>query len=125
MKILQERKRNAATGFRPIVVEKSAVDAHTHNLGVSGLELFFENFEAGNLPGSSRCPIQRIEYQHAVLLTFELVQSEFGAPKWLASSKSGACLPTSIIDVFSSLKKIKRSDERSIVSIKGEDRNSM
>ena len=80
MKILQERERNAAARLRPIVVAESTVDAHTHNLGVSGLELFFESFEAGNFPGSSRCPIQRIEYQHDVLLTFELVQREFGPP---------------------------------------------
>ena len=81
MKILQERERNAAARLRPIVVAESTVDAHTHNLGVSGLELFFESFEAGNFPGSSRCPIQRIEYQHDVLLTFELVQREFGPPQ--------------------------------------------
>jgi hypothetical protein len=62
-------------------VGKSAIDTHTHNLGVSGLELFFESFEAGDFFGSSRCPIQRIEYQHDVLLAFELVESEFGAPQ--------------------------------------------
>ena len=81
MKILQQWKGNPATGFRPIVVGKSAIDAHTHNLSVSGLELFFESFEAGNFLGSSRCPIQRIEYQPDVLLPFELVQREFGAPQ--------------------------------------------
>ena len=41
MKILKQRERNAAQRFRPIVVGESAVDAHTQNLGVAGLELVF------------------------------------------------------------------------------------
>jgi hypothetical protein len=39
MKILQERKGNSAARFRPVVVRESAINAHTHNLGVTGLEL--------------------------------------------------------------------------------------
>ena len=78
MKILQKRERNAAARFRPIVVREPAIDAHTQNLGVTGLEVFLESFQAGNFLGSSRCPIQWIEHQHDVFLPLELVQREFG-----------------------------------------------
>ena len=58
-------------------MREPAVDTHTHNLGVTSLELFFESFEARYLLGSSGCPIERIEHQHYVFLPFELTQGEF------------------------------------------------
>ena len=61
MEILQEWERNPTTRFRPIVMRESAIDAHTQNLGVTGLELFFESFQARYFLGSGRCPIERIE----------------------------------------------------------------
>ena len=53
MEILQERKGNPAGRFCPIVMRKSAINAHTHNLGVTGLELVQYGLQAGNLSGSS------------------------------------------------------------------------
>src|SRR4029450_13189923 len=60
-------------------MRESAVHAHTHNLGVTSLELFFESFEARYVLGSSGCPIERIEHQHYIFLPFELTQGEFGS----------------------------------------------
>ena len=57
---------------------KSAVDANTQDLGVAALELGFKRFESRNLLASSGCPIQRIEHQHDIFLTLELIQSELG-----------------------------------------------
>jgi hypothetical protein len=79
MEILQERERNASARFRPIVVRELAIYAHTQNLGVTGLEIFLESFQARYLLGSGRCPIEWIEHQHNVFFTFELVQREFGS----------------------------------------------
>lgn len=79
MKILQERKRNAAARFRPVVMRESAVNTYTHNLGVTGLELFLESLKTRNFAGSGGCPIQRIEHQHNVFLPLELLQCEFGS----------------------------------------------
>jgi hypothetical protein len=58
--------------FAQLSLAKPAVDAHTQNLGVTRLELVLESFESRNLSASSRRPIQRIEHQHDVFLTFEL-----------------------------------------------------
>ena len=79
MEVLQEREGNPTARFRPIVVRESAVDAYTQNLGITGLELFPESFEARYLLGSGRGPIERIEHQHYIFLTSELVQREFSS----------------------------------------------
>ena len=76
MEILQQRERHAAQRFRPVVMGKTAVDAHTQNLGVTGLELALQSFESRDLLASSGCPIERIEHQHDVLLPLELIQGE-------------------------------------------------
>jgi hypothetical protein len=60
-------------------VAKSAVDAYTQNLGVTGLEVIDYRFQTRNLSGSSRCPIERVEHQHDVLLPLELAQAELGS----------------------------------------------
>jgi hypothetical protein len=92
---------------------ESAVNAHTHNLGVRSLELFFESFQAGNFLRSSRRPIQWIEHQHDVLLTFELVQREFGASQMAGQLEVRRLFADLNHVVFSSLLDFKRSNERS------------
>jgi hypothetical protein len=87
MEILQERERNPAARFCPIVMRKSPINAHTHNLGVTGLELVQYGLQAGNLSGSSRCPIQGIKHQHHILLPLELAQSELGTAQMACQLK--------------------------------------
>ncbi|MGH7784963.1 MAG: hypothetical protein ACREO5_14115, partial [Candidatus Binatia bacterium] len=77
---------------------------HTQNLGITGLEVFLESFQAGNFLGSCWCPIQRIEHQHDIFLTFELIQREFCAPQMAGQLKVGRLFTDFNHDVFSSLK---------------------
>jgi hypothetical protein len=68
---------------------ESAVNTYTHNLGVNSLEVIDYGFEAGNFPGSSRRPIEGIEHEHDVLLSFELAESELGSAKMARQLKIG------------------------------------
>ena len=102
MEVLQKRERNPAQRLRPIVMGKSAIDAHTQNLGVTGLELVLEGFESRHLLASGGCPIQGIEHQHNVLLPLELAQGELRATQMANQLKIGGLLTNLDHDDFSS-----------------------
>ena len=124
MKILQERKRYSAQRLCPVIVGKSAVDAHTQHLGVTGLKLALHRFESRHFLASSRRPIQRIEHQHDVFPTFELTQGKLGSSQVARQFEVGSLLSNSDHYDFSS-KKIKRSNERSRFKIITDERISM
>lgn len=84
-------------------MRKSAIDAHTQNLGVTGLELVLEGFESRDLLASGGCPIQGIEHQHDVFLTLELAQGELRATQMARQLEIGCWLSNFNHDDFSSL----------------------
>ena len=110
MEILQQRERHAAQRFRPVIVGKSAIDAHTQHLGVTGLELALESFESRDLLASSRRPIQGIEHQHDIFLALELIQGELGASEMADEFEIRRLFADFNHDVFSSFCRIYRRE---------------
>ena len=106
MKILQQWKRYSAQRLCPVIVGKSAVDAHTQHLGITGLKLALQRFESRHFLASSRRPIQRIEHQHDVFPIFELTQGELGSSQVACQFEVRSLLSNSDHDDFSSKKKL-------------------
>jgi hypothetical protein len=75
-------------------------------LGIGGLEVIDDSFEAGNLLGSSGCPVQRIEYQHYVFLPFELAQGKLGSTQVTRQLEIGRLLTNSDHVLFSFIETI-------------------
>jgi len=71
-------------------------------LGVAALELAFERFDSRNLFASSGSPIQWIEHQHDIFLTFELVKGELDSGQVTRQVKIGSLLSDSDHDDFPS-----------------------
>lgn len=87
-------------------MRKTAIDTHTQNLGITGLELALQSFEPRYLLASGGCPIQGIEHQHDVFVALELAQGELRTTQMAGQLEIGGLLANLDHDEPSSLKKL-------------------
>lgn len=62
----------------PCFVTELAINADTHNLGITGLELAKQAVESRDFEASCRGEVERVEYEKNVLLTLEARQLDLG-----------------------------------------------